>query len=472
MISPLSGRLKSAALLALSKRQQFCTNKFSRFSSADISNRNKNAVLDLAQQRERIATLSSPLNKLLLPFNNNKRVNIFCVIVPNRCYTTETLKSSESPNTKKVKEGSLTNYNNLKNPGQIPPGSKFPKKPKAKTKIESDTSPALKIFELLSITFVGGTIALIIYSGRPFENEREKQFTNLHPLLAWYKRLEARTEDFLQFFTEPPSDKLLPDKENILNYPQHTLREHGWRTAKRPGVDTFLAYMRSLFEVVIFTSQPTYIAEPVVAKLDPFQLVPFKLYREATKYVEGKHVKDISKLNRDLSKVIIMDSNPDAYSLQPENAIAVPPWTGDPSDTFLIDIIPFLEHFCLLDIQDVRPVLAQFKGKDIPKAYAQWEKEWKEKRRLEWDEIKQPKKGLASWASFLGGMSGHVQEQYIPQYQLLDHNRKLMRQEFMENYRTLKEQAPEIQRLMREEQEYLEKQFKESKTTIWQLITQ
>lgn len=38
-----------------------------------------------------------------------------------------------------------------------------------------------------------------------------------------------------------------------------------------------------------------------------------------------------------------MDSNPDSYSLQPENAIAVPPWKGDPNDTFLIDILPFLE---------------------------------------------------------------------------------------------------------------------------------
>jgi import inner membrane translocase subunit TIM50 len=38
-----------------------------------------------------------------------------------------------------------------------------------------------------------------------------------------------------------------------------------------------------------------------------------------------------------------MDSNPDSYSLQPENAVAVPPWKGDPNDTFLIDILPFLE---------------------------------------------------------------------------------------------------------------------------------
>jgi len=48
-------------------------------------------------------------------------------------------------------------------------------------------------------------------------------------------------------------------------------------------------------------------------------------------------------LNRDLSKVIIMDSNPDSYSLQPENAIALKPWMGDPNDTELVAMIPFLE---------------------------------------------------------------------------------------------------------------------------------
>jgi len=53
-------------------------------------------------------------------------------------------------------------------------------------------------------------------------------------------------------------------------------------------------------------------------------------------------------LNRDLSKVIIMDSNPDAYSLQPENSIAMKPWLGDPNDTELVAMIPFLESMCLV----------------------------------------------------------------------------------------------------------------------------
>lgn len=38
-----------------------------------------------------------------------------------------------------------------------------------------------------------------------------------------------------------------------------------------------------------------------------------------------------------------MDSNPDAFSLQPENGIALRPFTGDPNDKGLLEYIPFLE---------------------------------------------------------------------------------------------------------------------------------
>jgi hypothetical protein len=36
-------------------------------------------------------------------------------------------------------------------------------------------------------------------------------------------------------------------------------RQHGWRTAKRPGVDYFIAYLSQFYEVVIFTTQHHYV---------------------------------------------------------------------------------------------------------------------------------------------------------------------------------------------------------------------
>lgn len=35
---------------------------------------------------------------------------------------------------------------------------------------------------------------------------------------------------------------------------------HGWRTAKRPGVDYFLAYLSQFYEIVLFTTQPAYVS--------------------------------------------------------------------------------------------------------------------------------------------------------------------------------------------------------------------
>lgn len=50
-----------------------------------------------------------------------------------------------------------------------------------------------------------------------------------------------------------------------------------------------------------------------------------RLYRDSTLYQDGKHLRDLGKLNRDLSKVLLITSDADAYSLHPDNCVKVPP---------------------------------------------------------------------------------------------------------------------------------------------------
>lgn len=130
-------------------------------------------------------------------------------------------------------------------------------------------------------------------------------------------------------------------------------REHGWRTAKRPGVDYFLAYLSQFYEIVLFTSQPPYTAIPIVEKLDPHMIyILYKLFRDSTRYFNKDVIKDLSYLGRDLKKVVMLDTNPKHFSAQPENAIQMQPWTGNRADTGLVGMIPFLEgqyrHLCPL----------------------------------------------------------------------------------------------------------------------------
>lgn len=54
-------------------------------------------------------------------------------------------------------------------------------------------------------------------------------------------------------------------------------------------------------------------------------------------------MQDLTYLNRDLSKVIILDTHPEHVSAQPENAVIVPAWDRTGSDKNLVALIPFLE---------------------------------------------------------------------------------------------------------------------------------
>uniref|UniRef100_A0A915MX52 Mitochondrial import inner membrane translocase subunit TIM50 n=1 Tax=Meloidogyne javanica TaxID=6303 RepID=A0A915MX52_MELJA len=75
---------------------------------------------------------------------------------------------------------------------------------------------------------------------------------------------------------------------------------------------------------------------------------------------------DLSRLNRDLKKVIYIDWEPAAFQLNPENVLCVPKWNGDMNDTSLVDLAELLKTIHLSDVEDVRPVLQFYSQFDNP----------------------------------------------------------------------------------------------------------
>jgi import inner membrane translocase subunit TIM50 len=162
-------------------------------------------------------------------------------------------------------------------------------------------------------------------------------------------------------------------------------RQHGWRTAKRPGVDYFLAYLSQFYEIVIFTTQHHYTALPIIEKLDPYNFfIMYKLFRESTRSSETGPVKDLSYLNRSLDRVIILDTHPEHVVTNPENAIVLEPWKGESGDKGLIELVPFLESIGIYKPPDVRAILKAYEGKNIPLEYAKKEAENKRQFIEEW----------------------------------------------------------------------------------------
>jgi len=171
-------------------------------------------------------------------------------------------------------------------------------------------------------------------------------------------------------YAEPSRDKLLRDippqvkgreKPTLVVSLDGTLiesqwtRQFGWRYVKRPGVDDFLRQLAPLYELVLWTECQN-SAEPVIDRLDPAgpqgqRLFQHRLYRDATTYTGGEHKKDLSALNRDLDKTLIIDCAASAYSLHPDSGIAIKSYRAaeDPNkeDKALRALIPFLQFLAL-----------------------------------------------------------------------------------------------------------------------------
>ncbi|XP_077997976.1 carboxy-terminal domain RNA polymerase II polypeptide A small phosphatase 1-like isoform X2 [Glandiceps talaboti] len=124
---------------------------------------------------------------------------------------------------------------------------------------------------------------------------------------------------------------------------------------KRPYVDEFLQKMGELFECVLFTASLSKYADPVADLLDKWGVFRARLFRDSCVFHRGNYVKDLSRLGRDLKRIIIVDNSPASYIFHPENAVPVASWFDDMSDTELLDLIPFLENLSKVD--DVYTVL-------------------------------------------------------------------------------------------------------------------
>lgn len=145
-------------------------------------------------------------------------------------------------------------------------------------------------------------------------------------LAGRYHRCKTRVSDLADFLNKPAWDPLLPPPLPPTHQRPYTLvielddllvhsnwsREHGWRTAKRPGIEEFLGYLSQFYEIVIFTEAPHYVssscssahcaaltdvqciktAMPLLDKIDPLQYYfVYRLFRDSTRYYNKSLVK-------------------------------------------------------------------------------------------------------------------------------------------------------------------------------------
>ncbi|XP_052634143.1 mitochondrial import inner membrane translocase subunit TIM50-like [Harpia harpyja] len=228
-------------------------------------------------------------------------------------------------------------------------------------------------------------------------------------------------KDYRQMIIEPTSPKLLPDPlrepyyqppytlvielTDVLLHPEWSLVT-GWRFKKRPGIESLLQQLAPLYEIVVFTSETGMTAFPLIDSVDPHGFISYRLFRDATRYMDGHHVKDISCLNRDPAKVVVVDCRREAFCLQPYNGLALPRWDGSSDDRALYDLTAFLKTIALSGVEDVRTVLENYALEEDPlAAFKRRRSQLEEEEQQRLAELAQGKKPTGL---FLGALAGRL----------------------------------------------------------------
>ena len=126
--------------------------------------------------------------------------------------------------------------------------------------------------------------------------------------------------------------------------------------------------MNKIFELIVFTAGTQEYADPILNIIDKKKFFDKRLYRQHCVILDNVFVKDLSKLGRDLSKVIIIENTPQNFKLQKENGIFIKNFYGeDKTDSALLDLIPILKIVSNNENNDVRNELKKLKNEIFTK---------------------------------------------------------------------------------------------------------
>ena len=135
----------------------------------------------------------------------------------------------------------------------------------------------------------------------------------------------------------------------------------------RPGLFSFLNAIKPIYELVSFTTETKEYSDMILNEIEKNKkYFDYNLYTEHLTLYGNKFVKDITKLGRDIKKVIIVDDDPDNFRLNPENGIQISPYLGDSTkdDTTLFELKRLLILFQRTGVDDIRKAIKSYE-KDI-----------------------------------------------------------------------------------------------------------
>ncbi|KAJ3306277.1 mitochondrial inner membrane protein required for protein import [Kappamyces sp. JEL0829] len=333
-----------------------------------------------------------------------------------------------------------------------------------------------------------GVLASYIYLGQTYESpdvEGENWF-EAHNRRSW-----ESIKDSYDYFMNPPTKSLLPPLPPQLAR-EHTLcfeltdalthlvwdKDVGWRVAIRPGAKQLLYTLHQYFEIVLFTNTPSHLASPVMDALDNYGLVHYRLFREHHRLDKDTHLKDLSFLNRDLSRVIVVDNHPECLGTHPENGILIKSWQGESGDRELFKYTAFLQELVTFaaaqKIKDLRPLLTNLKeldGQDLPRAWESFKANLRAlAKEKEGTHVEVKESLFATISSTVQALVGGGVSTSRPNVTSIDRLEKYCADTRKALDKDLKRHAKSIEEHRHEQEEMIQQQMEEIKNSDFKLI--
>ena len=192
-----------------------------------------------------------------------------------------------------------------------------------------------------------------------------KNYINLFSL----KKEEEIIE--IPFLKKPSLKKLtlvLDLDETMISFLMTNSKTGEGKLRLRPYLKMFLEEISKIYEIVIFTAGTKDYADPILDIIEKDKkFFSFRLYRNHTIVMGNYYIKDISRLGRDLDKVIIVDNMPQNFRLQKDNGILISSFFGeDENDNALFNLKKVLVRI-YEENDDVRNCIRKYKNEIIRK---------------------------------------------------------------------------------------------------------
>ena len=191
------------------------------------------------------------------------------------------------------------------------------------------------------------------------EKEDDKKF--LENIIFSYK-LNKVIPPFLDYKSKKKYTVVLDLEDTLLNI---KLAENGKLVLNlRPGLISFLSGIKPYYEIISFSKFSKSYSNTIINYIQQGRkLFDVNLYREHCALIGKKFIKDISRIGRDMKRIIMVDDLPENLERFKSNGILILPYEGEEqsNDRVLYELKKLMILFYKLGYDDIRKALNQYK---------------------------------------------------------------------------------------------------------------